>query len=50
MCLCASMHERSVCCTVCLTALSLSVCADVCVRMYDGGGGRAGIKHTRSTS
>lgn len=31
MCVCAGMHERSVCCTVCLTALPVSVCTDVCV-------------------
>lgn len=50
----ASMHERSVRCTVCLNAISVSVSVDVCacahVCLYDGGGGRAGIKHTRSTS
>ncbi len=34
VCVCASMHERSVCCTVCLTALLVSVCVDVCVRMH----------------
>lgn len=49
---CAAVHTKSVRCTVCLTALSLSVCVDVCahVCLYDGGGGRAGIKQTRSTS
>lgn len=50
----ASMHDRSVCCIVCLNAFSVSVSVDVCVRTHvcllDGGGGRAGIKHTRSTS
>lgn len=54
MSVCASMHERSVRCTVCLNAISVSVSVDVCacahVCLYDGGGGRAGIMHTRSTS
>lgn len=53
MFLCASMRKRSVCCTVCLTALSVSVSARMCVRAcmpVRRRGGRAGIKHTRSTS
>lgn len=31
---CASMHDGSVCCIVCLSAFSLSISVDVCVRMY----------------
>lgn len=53
-CVCTHAWEECVlCCAVCLNALSVvclpgCVCAHVC--LYDGGGGRAGIKHTRSTS
>lgn len=50
---CASMHDGSVCCIVCLSAFSVSVSVDVCVCTHVcplDGGGRAGIKHTRSTS
>lgn len=30
----ASMHDRSVCCIVCLNAFSVSVSVDVCVCVY----------------
>lgn len=54
MFLCACMHawgKRALCCmSECTFSVSLRgcVCAHVCLN--DGGGGRAGIKHTRSTS
>lgn len=48
------MHAWGKCALCCMSECTFSVslrgcvCAHVC--LYDGGGGRAGIKHTRSTS
>lgn len=48
---CAAVHTK-VCAVLYVWVHSLLVCMDVCahVCLYDGGGGRAGIKQTRSTS
>lgn len=53
-CLCVQACMRKVCAVLYVwkrfQCLSVEMCVCARVRMYDGGGGRAGIKHARSTS